>query len=78
MVSNGSGGLHARKVLTHRRSVSSRFRSRPQVGPFTNSLFIPPAMGKAHTTRLLAQTHVCLARGSPPQLGRISSQNTFQ
>ena len=52
MVSNGSSGLHARRVQ-HRRSVSSRFRSRPQdrtVGPFTNALSIPLAMDKVIST----------------------------
>ena len=41
MVSDGSG-LHARRVLKHCPSVGSRSRSRPQVGPFTNSMSIPP------------------------------------
>ena len=75
-LTDGSG-FHARRVhivpvlapvlVADLRSDRSRMQC-----PFRQTL------GKAHTTRLLSQTHVCPARGFPPGLGRISSQNIFQ
>ena len=75
MVSDGSG-LHARRVLKHCPSVSSRSRSRPQVGPFTNVMFIPPNIGQ--TRQGYHHEPTCPARGVPPRLSRICSQNIFQ
>ena len=48
MVSDGSG-LHARRVLKHRPVLAPVLVARPQVGPFTNVMSIPPNIGQGVT-----------------------------
>ena len=56
MVSDGSG-LHARRVLKHRPVLAPVLIADLRLGPFTNSMSIPPNIDN-NTTRLPSQTHV--------------------